>query len=389
MTELQPCAMLPNGPPWISAGLPSSVCTRFGASALPSNAAIAPCAPRSLACTGRWSRVYAQTMLPSRRLRSLRDVREAEDRHHLRRRDDVEAVLARIAVARSAEADGQLAQRAIVHVDDALPHDAPHVDAERVAVMDVVVDQRGEQVVRDGDRVEVAGEMQVDVLHRHDLRVAAARRAALHAEDRPERRLAQAGDGARADAVQRIGQPDGRRRLAFAGRRRADRRHEHELAAARDAVCVASQSSETFALYRPYGSSASSGMPSLRAIAAIGASFVACAISMSVFTSFPLVARCRMRTSNAAGGCAVRMRRHIVSYADSMCRRKRSASNSAQRSRFAARRSRSAASRAGFVGKLERQRLVVARGRRSRARAARPHAAGSPRRDRQTSSRAR
>ena len=32
-TELQPCAMLANGPPWMKAGVPSSVCTRFGASA--------------------------------------------------------------------------------------------------------------------------------------------------------------------------------------------------------------------------------------------------------------------------------------------------------------------------------------------------------------------
>ena len=61
-----------------------------------------------------------------------------------------------------------------------------------VAVVDVVVDQRGQQVVGERDRGEVAGEVQVDVLHRHDLRVAAAGRAALHAEHRAQRRLAQA-----------------------------------------------------------------------------------------------------------------------------------------------------------------------------------------------------
>ena len=41
------------------------------------------------------------------------------------------------------------------------------------------------------DRVDVAGEMEVQVLHRHDLRVAAAGRAALDPEDRAERRLAE------------------------------------------------------------------------------------------------------------------------------------------------------------------------------------------------------
>jgi hypothetical protein len=43
-----------------------------------------------------------------------------------------------------------------------------------------------------GDGVKIAGEMQVDLGHRHDLRIAAARRAALHAETGAERGLAQA-----------------------------------------------------------------------------------------------------------------------------------------------------------------------------------------------------
>ena len=88
-------------------------------------------------------------------------------------------------------------------------------------MVDVVVDQRGEQVVRERDRGEVAGEVEVDVLHRHHLRVAAAGRAALHAEHRAERRLAQADDRLLADAVERIAQADRRGRLAFARRRRA------------------------------------------------------------------------------------------------------------------------------------------------------------------------
>ena len=66
------------------------------------------------------------------------------------------------------------------------------IEPGRVAVVQVRVDQRREQVVRGRDRVQVAGEVEVQVLHRDDLRVAAARRAPLHAEDRPERGLTQA-----------------------------------------------------------------------------------------------------------------------------------------------------------------------------------------------------
>ena len=41
------------------------------------------------------------------------------------------------------------------------------------------LEQRGEQVVRGADRVDVAREVQVEVLHRDDLRVPASRGAAL------------------------------------------------------------------------------------------------------------------------------------------------------------------------------------------------------------------
>ncbi len=123
-----------------------------------------------------------------------------------------------------------LAQRAVVHVHDAAPDDAAGVDAELVAPVDVVVDQRREQIVRRGDGVEVAGEVEVHVLHRHDLRIAAAGRAALDAEVRPERGFANADHRLLADAVQPVAEAHRRRRLAFAGRRRVDRGDQDQLA---------------------------------------------------------------------------------------------------------------------------------------------------------------
>ena len=56
-TLLQPWAMLANGPPWMKAGLSSSVCTRFGFMASFSSTVIAPWAFRSAAVTGLRSRV--------------------------------------------------------------------------------------------------------------------------------------------------------------------------------------------------------------------------------------------------------------------------------------------------------------------------------------------
>src|SRR4029078_12660565 len=129
---------------------------------------------------------------------------------------DVEARLARIAVRAPAEADRDLAQRAVVHVEGTPPPYAQLVDLVRVAVQDRRVEHRGEEVVRRADRMDVAGEVEVQVLHRHDLGHAAAGGAALDPEDRPERRLAQAGDGPLADRAEALREPDERRRLSLA-----------------------------------------------------------------------------------------------------------------------------------------------------------------------------
>src|SRR5690606_13155673 len=89
---------------------------------------------------------------------------------------------------------------------------------------------RCKQVVRRRDGVEIAGEMEVHVLHRDHLRIASAGRPALDAETGAERGFANADDGLLADTVEAVAEPDGRRGLAFAGRRRIDRRDEDQLA---------------------------------------------------------------------------------------------------------------------------------------------------------------
>src|SRR5262245_50958371 len=94
----------------------------------------------------------------------------------------------------------------------------------------MVVDQRREQIVGGADRMEVAGEMEVDVLHRHNLSVAASRRAALHAETGTERGFADADDSLLADLVERIAEADRGRGLALAGRRRRNGGNEDQLA---------------------------------------------------------------------------------------------------------------------------------------------------------------
>ena len=159
--------------------------------------------------------------------------RDRQDRHHLGGGGDVEAGLARVAVGAAALAERDRAQGAVVHVERALPADPQRVDLVRVAVQDRGVEQRGQQVVGGADRVDVAGEVEVEVLHRHDLGHAAAGGAALDAEHGAERRLAQAQQRVLADVAEALGERHGRGGLALPrlGRRHAG--HADELAVGR------------------------------------------------------------------------------------------------------------------------------------------------------------
>ena len=197
MIELLPWAMLANGPAWTKAGPPSSVWSRFGLIASRSRTVIAPATPRSSAVTGVPSRGRREDDPAEPRAQVVQVGGEGEDRHDLGADGDDELGLARDAVLAPAEADDDVAQRPVADVEDARPEDPVRVDAERVLVVEAVVEERAGEVVRRADGVDVAGQVEVEVLHRDDLAVAAAGRAALDPEDRPERRLADVDRGLR------------------------------------------------------------------------------------------------------------------------------------------------------------------------------------------------
>jgi len=153
-------------------------------------------------------------------------LRQAEDGHHFGGDGDVETVLARVAIADAAEAVDNMPQRTVVHVDYPFPGHAARIDTQLVAPVDVVIEHCGEQVVGRRDRVKIAGEVEVDVLHRHHLCITAAGGTAFHAETGTQRRLAQADRGILADVIEGVAQADARCRLALARRRRRDSRDE-------------------------------------------------------------------------------------------------------------------------------------------------------------------
>ncbi len=155
---------------------------------------------------------------------------QAEDGHDLGGNRDVEAVFTGHTVCLAAQAAHDVAQLAVVHVNHALPGDAAHVDAQLVAVVDMGVEQRGKQVVGRADGMEVAREVQVDLLHGDHLGVPAAGSAALDAEHGAQGGLAQGDDGVLAQVGKRVAQADGGGGLALARGGGVDGRYQHKLA---------------------------------------------------------------------------------------------------------------------------------------------------------------
>ena len=119
---------------------------------------------------------------------------------------------------------------AVVHIDTAFPRYATGVDAERVTLMYMVVQHGGHQVIGRADGVHIAGEMQVDVFHGHDLGISAARRAAFDTENGAERRFAKSHRNIPAYAFKSVGKSYRRGRFSLAGGGRSHGGHQNEFA---------------------------------------------------------------------------------------------------------------------------------------------------------------
>ena len=158
---------------------------------------------------------------------------QAQHRHDLAGHRDVKAVLPGHALHPAAQAVHNVAQLPVVHVHHPLPGDLLDVDAQGVALLNVVVQHGGQQVVGRADGVEVAGEVQVDVLHGDHLGIPAAGGSPLDAEHRAQRGLPQGGDGLLADLPQAVGQPHRGGGLALAGGGGGDGGHQDQLAVLR------------------------------------------------------------------------------------------------------------------------------------------------------------
>ena len=107
---------------------------------------------------------------------------QAEDRHHFGGNRNVKAAFARISVCYPANGLDDIPQRPVIHVNHAPPDNAPDIDAKAVAPVNMIIDHRREQIMGCGDGMEIAREMEIDILHRRNLGMAAASRTTLGAK---------------------------------------------------------------------------------------------------------------------------------------------------------------------------------------------------------------
>ena len=157
---------------------------------------------------------------------------QAQDGHYLRSGSDVEALLTRHAVTRTAQSDDHLAQHAVIYIHHPFEQHRTGIDAQPPGFqLNIIVYQGGKQIVRFLYRRKISGKMQVDVLHRQHLGISSSGSASLQSEDRSQRGFPQGGYGALPDAVQSIGQPDRDGRFAFPARSGRQGRNQHQTTA--------------------------------------------------------------------------------------------------------------------------------------------------------------
>ncbi|GBC94220.1 hypothetical protein HRbin16_00001 [bacterium HR16] len=103
------------------------------------------------------------------------------------------------------------------------------IEARRVTVMNMRLYHGSQQVVRRRYRVNVAGEVEVDVIRRICLRFSSACTASFDPKDRSQRRLSDTYGGSFSDPAQGVAKPDSGNRFAFTCRRWGNGGHYDEL----------------------------------------------------------------------------------------------------------------------------------------------------------------
>ena len=84
------------------------------------------------------------------------------------------------------ESGNDMSERSVIDIQNSSPQNLFEAESLCLMLINVVVKQGGNHVVGGCNRVEVSGEVEIDLFHRQDLCVSSAGSASLHSEARSE-----------------------------------------------------------------------------------------------------------------------------------------------------------------------------------------------------------
>ena len=152
---------------------------------------------------------------------------QRQHRHHLRRHRNIKSYLAGRTIALAPQPYYHRTQHTIADVEYPWPANRIGVNSEHISMMQMIVDHRCQQIVSHPNSVDIPGKMQVKLLHRHDLAIAATGSATFDTKRRSHRRLADCHHRSMPARRQGLPQSDGRGGFAFTKGRRSNCRHHH------------------------------------------------------------------------------------------------------------------------------------------------------------------
>ncbi len=99
---------------------------------------------------------------------------KAEGRHDLAGHSNIETIFPLHAVDLGSQSDVDTAQFPVIHIEAAFEGNVVRIDIQGISLINMVVDDSGDEVVARCDRVHIAREVKVDILHRNDLGISAS-----------------------------------------------------------------------------------------------------------------------------------------------------------------------------------------------------------------------
>ena len=153
---------------------------------------------------------------------------ETHDSHNLRSWRNIETRLCLDAVLISYTGD-DAAQTSIVHIHDATPKNLLEFESLCLVLETVVVQEGSNHVVGLCDGMEIASEMEINLIHRQNLCVTATCSTTLHAEARTQRWFAKSYYSLLADLLHTQGETHGYGGLAITSLGRTDSGNEDEM----------------------------------------------------------------------------------------------------------------------------------------------------------------